>query len=425
LSRSDTPFRFELAATEGSARAGTFLTPHGPVPTPAFMPVGTLGAVKTLSPDEVRSIGSSMILANTYHLYLRPGHREVRSLGGLQDFMRWDGPILTDSGGFQVFSLAHMNRITDEGAEFQSHIDGSRHWFTPESVMEIQRTLGADVIMAFDECPPGGCDRATAEEANRRTLVWLERCRTHFERLGEEGIPAEAWALPEEGTPAGPPPAGGTPSPAEAGRMPAPVQSLFPVLQGNVYPDLRRAQVRDVTAMGDWDGLAIGGLSVGEPRPKMWETLEVLDPVMPTDRPRYLMGVGYPDDLLEAIARGCDLFDCVAPTRNARHGTAWTPEGQVNVKAARFRLDRRPLDENCDCPACTRFDWAYLRHLVVAGEAFAHRLLSMHNIRFLIRLAEESRRRIAEGSFDGWRRAWIERFGERRRGDSSPPRPGP
>ncbi len=398
-------FDFELHATEGSARAGTFHTPRGSVPTPAFMPVGTLGAVKTLSPAEVRAIGSSMILANTYHLYLRPGHREVRALGGLHDFMRWKGPILTDSGGFQVFSLAHMNRITDEGAEFQSHIDGSRHWFTPESVIEIQRTLGADVIMAFDECPPGGCDRATAEEANRRTLHWLERCRTHFDRLTERGIPAPAWSLDGEGEP-GP----GTP-------LEPPPQTLFPVLQGNVFPDLRRDQVRDVTAMGEWDGLAIGGLSVGEPRPKMWETLEVLDPVMPRERPRYLMGVGYPDDLLEAIARGCDLFDCVAPTRNARHGTAWTRDGQVNVKAARFRLDRRPLDEGCDAPCCTEYDRAYLRHLVVAGEAYAHRLLSIHNVRFLIRLAEESRRRIAEGSFEGWRLEWLERFGTRERGE--------
>jgi queuine tRNA-ribosyltransferase len=380
----DRPFAFTLDADQGSARSGRFRTPRGTLETPAFMPVGTLGAVKTLSPSEVKGVGASIVLANTYHLFLRPGHRQVRELGGLHAFMRWDGPILTDSGGYQVFSLARLNRISDEGVEFQSHIDGSSHLFTPESVMDIQRTLGADVIMAFDECPPGGCTRAEASRANERTLAWLQRCRERFLHLEEEGL--------EDG---------------EA----APVQTLMPVLQGNVYPDLRREQARDVRSMGDWDGLAIGGLSVGEPKEKMWETLEVLDPELPRDRPRYLMGVGYPDDLLESIARGCDLFDCVAPTRNARHGTAWTSgEGQVNLKSARFKMDRSPLDPGCDCYACTHFDRAYLRHLAVAGEAFAHRLVSIHNLRFLIRLTEESRRQIAEGTFDEWSRSWLERY---------------
>jgi queuine tRNA-ribosyltransferase len=387
----DPSFATELHAAEGSARAGTFHTPHGPVETPAFMPVGTLGAVKTLSPSEVAATGASMILANTYHLYLRPGHREVGALGGLHAFMRWDGPILTDSGGYQVFSLAHMNRITDEGAEFRSHIDGSRHFFTPESVMDIQRILGADVVMAFDECPPGGIDRETARRANERTLHWLERCRDRFRRIGEAGL---EMAGSGEGASGPPPP-----------------QTLVPVLQGNVYPDLRRDHARRVLEMEDWDALAIGGLSVGEPKERMWETLEVLDPELPAGRPRYLMGVGYPDDLLEAIARGCDLFDCVAPTRNARHGTAWTSgEGQVNLKAARFRLDTRPLDDACDCYGCRTFDRAYLRHMVVAGEAFAHRLLSLHNLRFLIRLAEESRRRIRAGEFGRWSAEWLERY---------------
>lgn len=373
----DAPFAFRLEARDGAARAGTFRTPRGTVRTPAFMPVGTLGAVKTLSPDEVEETGAGIVLANTYHLYLRPGHERVRELGGLHAFMRWDGPILTDSGGYQVFSLAHLNRITDEGAEFQSHIDGSRHFFTPEGVMEIQAALGADVVMAFDECPPGGCHHATAVDANRRTLAWLERSRRRHRELQEEG---------------------------------APPQALFPVLQGNVYPDLRRDHARAVLGEGDWPGLAIGGLSVGEPKPKMWEVLELLDGELPADRPRYLMGVGYPADLLEAVARGCDLFDCVAPTRNARHGTAWVePEGQVNLKGARFKADRRPLDSACDCYACRRFDRAYIRHLLVAGEAFAHRLLSIHNIRYLIRLAEEARQRIGDGTFDAWHRQWLER----------------
>ncbi len=379
----DPGFRYDLHAEEGAARSGTFHTPHGPVATPAFMPVGTVGAVKTLSPAEVAEVGSSMILANTYHLYLRPGHADVGELGGLHAFMRWEGPILTDSGGFQVFSLEGIREIRDEGVVFRSHLDGSTHFFTPESVMEIQRTLGADVIMAFDECPPGGCDRAVAESANRRTLGWLERCVTRFEALGQEGG--------------------------------APAQALFPVLQGNVYQDLRKAQVRDVTGMGDWAGFGIGGLSVGEAKPRMWETLETLDSALPRDRPRYLMGVGYPDDLLESIARGFELFDCVAPTRNARHGTAWTStEGQVNLKASRFRLDRKPLDPECDCYACRTFDRAYLRHMARSGEAFAHRLLSIHNLRFLIRLAEEARRRIPEGTFGAWSRDWLERYRGRR-----------
>jgi len=369
-------FDFRLEAREGAARAGTFTTPHGEVRTPAFMPVGTAGTVKALSPDEVEGLGARMVLANTYHLYLRPGHELVRELGGLHAFMRWDGPLLTDSGGFQVFSLAETRSIHDDGVDFRSHIDGSLHTFTPESVIDIQRALGADVIMAFDECPPGGCDRATAETANERTLAWLARCRDRFER-------------PE-------------------GDVPPPTQSLFPVLQGNVFDDLRRAHARHTRDLGDWAGYGIGGLSVGEAKPDMWRTLELLDGELPADRPRYLMGVGYPDDLLEAVARGCDLFDCVAPTRNARHGTAWTAaEGQVNLKAARFKRDTGPIDSGCDCYACARFDRAYLRHLVVAGEWLAMRLLSIHNLRFLVRLAEEARRRIGEGTFEAWRRDWL------------------
>jgi queuine tRNA-ribosyltransferase len=409
MTGSDIPFRYELHATEGAARRGTFHTPHGPVETPVFMPVGTLGAVKTVSPEEVEGLGASMILGNTYHLYLRPGHALVRALGGIHAFMRWDGPVLTDSGGFQVFSLDGIREIRDDGVEFRSHIDGSAHFFTPERAMEIQRVLGADVIMAFDECPPGGCDRRTAERANRRTLAWLERCRVRFEALEGEGIAGALAASP--GILAGASGAEADPG-GETLRGPVPPQALFPVLQGNVYPDLRVAHARDVRGMGDWVGYGIGGLSVGEEKARMWATLETLHPELPEDRPRYLMGVGYPDDLLEAIERGCEMFDCVAPTRNARHGTAWTSGGQVNLKAGRFRTDRGPIDEGCDCYACTRFDRAYLRHLVVSGEAFAHRLVSIHNLRFLVRLAEEARRRIPEGSFRSWAADWKARFRE-------------
>ena len=379
---SDAPapgFSFVLDGSDGAARAGTFTTPHGRMATPAFMPVGTQGTVKTLSPEEVEGVGASMILANTYHLFLRPGHDLVEELGGLHDFMRWPGPILTDSGGYQVFSLARINRIRDEGVEFQSHIDGSRHMFTPERVMDIQASLGADVIMAFDECPPGGADRAVVEEANRRTLLWLDQCRRRFDALQEE--------------------------------RDGPEQALFPVLQGNVFDDLRRQQARDALGMGDWSGFGIGGLSVGEAKPDMWRTLEVLDPELPVGVPRYLMGVGYPDDLLRAVARGCDLFDCVAPTRNARHGTAWSrEEGQVNLKYARFKADRDPLDPDCDCYTCRRFDKAYLRHLSVAGEWLGHRLLTIHNLRFLIALAEESRTRILDKSFGHWSGEWLARY---------------
>ena len=372
-------FSYRLEGTEGQARAGTFGTPHGPVRTPAFMPVGTQGPVKTLTPDEVGALGASMVLANTYHLFLRPGHELVRDLGGLHGFMRWPGPILTDSGGFQVFSLARINKIQDEGVTFQSHIDGSSHFFTPEGVVEIQRALSADVIMAFDQCPPGGADRRTVEEANRRTLLWLERCRDRFLSLEDE--------------------------------ISTPAQTLFPVLQGNVFDDLRLQQARDVLRLGDWAGLAIGGLSVGEAKEDMWRTLEVMDSALPSGTPRYLMGVGYPDDLLRAVARGCDLFDCVAPTRNARHGTAWSEaEGQVNLRHARFKRDTHPVDPACDCYTCQRFDRAYLRHLAVANEWLGHRLLTIHNLRFLVSLAERARARIIDGSFASWSRDWLTRY---------------
>lgn len=372
-------FSFRLEGVEGSARAGTFSTPHGPVRTPAFMPVGTQATVKTLTPDEVEALGASMVLANTYHLFLRPGHELVGALGGLHEFMRWRGPILTDSGGFQVFSLARINEVVDDGVTFQSHIDGSKHLFTPEKVMEIQRALGGDVVMAFDECPPGGADRTTVEKANRRTLRWLERCRASFRSLEEEG--------------------------------PAPTQALFPVLQGNVFEDLRIQQARDVLGMGDWLGLGIGGLSVGEAKADMWRTIEILDAELPSGAPRYLMGVGYPDDLLRSVARGCDLFDCVAPTRNARHGTAWSgSEGQVNLKHARFKRDTQPVDPACDCYTCHRFDRAYLRHLAVANEWLGHRLLTIHNLRFLVSLAEEARERILAGTFQSWSEDWLARY---------------
>lgn len=368
-------FEFEIEQREGPVRAGRLMLPHGVVETPVFMPVGTQATVKTLSPDEVRACGAEIMLSNTYHLFLRPGHDVIRDLGGLHEFMGWSKPVLTDSGGFQVFSLAKLNKISDEGVLFQSHIDGSRHLFTPENVMDIERALGADVIMAFDECPPGQAAREVAEEACERTLRWLRRCRDRFDRITDGS------------------------------------QTLFPILQGSVFTDLRRAAARRTFEMADWSGVAIGGLSVGEPKPRMYEMLEVLEPELPSHLPRYLMGVGYPDDLIEAIRRGIDMFDCVAPTRNGRNGTVWVEgEGQVNAKASRFRLDTKPLDPTCDCYTCKNFSRAYLRHLVVAEEILGLRLLSLHNVRYLVRLGERAREKIRAGEFESWSREWLEQY---------------
>jgi queuine tRNA-ribosyltransferase len=373
-------FEYRILATEGSARAGEFATPHGVVRTPVFMPVGTQATVKTVSRGELIDLGASMILSNTYHLYLRPGATLVREMGGLHTFMNWPRPVLTDSGGYQVFSLAGTNEIRDDGVLFQSHIDGSRHLFTPERVIEVQRDLGADVVMAFDECPPGGAGRRLAEEAHERTLRWLERCRIRFDALERET--------------------------GEASR-----QTLFPIVQGSTFEDLRRDSVRRIRDMGDWRGIAVGGLSVGEAKPAMWAVLEAIEPVLPAGGPRYLMGVGYPDDMIEAIARGIDLFDCVAPTRNGRNGTAWVEsEGQINARASRYRSDERPLDPACDCYTCRTYSRAYIRHLILAGELLAMRLLSIHNLRFMVRLARRAGDAIQAGEFAGWSTEWLAAF---------------
>jgi queuine tRNA-ribosyltransferase len=374
------PFGFEVLARDGAARSGRFLLPHGVVHTPVFMPVGTQATVKTVSHRELDELGAEIMLSNTYHLFLRPGHDVVRRMGGLHGFMNWSKPVLTDSGGFQVFSLAATNAVSEDGVRFQSHIDGSRHHFTPENVMEVQRALGADIIMAFDECPPGQASREVAVEAHERTLRWLERCRRRFEQLV-----------------------------AEDGGIDR--QVLFPILQGSVHADLRIEAARRTLELGDWRGVAIGGLSVGEPKPRMYEILDALEPELPPALPRYLMGVGYPDDLLEAIRRGIDMFDCVAPTRNGRNGTAWVEDdGQVNVKAARFRTDSRPLDPKCDCFTCRTYTRSYLRHLIAAEEALGLRLLSLHNLRFLVRLATRARDAIARGELSAWSDDWLARF---------------
>jgi len=396
-------FAFETSHHDGAARAGRFTTPHGVVETPAFMPVGTHGTIKGLSVDEVAAAGGRMILGNAFHLYLRPGDTMVRALGGLHAFTRWEGPMLTDSGGFQVFSLAQLRTVTEQGIVFRSPLDGSMHDYTPEAVMRIERNLGADCIMQLDELIEGRSDEGASRAAMERSLRWLDRCRVEFDRLTREGrAPIDTLEAP-----AGAPPLATHDPVAD---LAAPPQALLPIVQGGVHPELRRASARGILQGGDWDAIAIGGLSVGEPKPAMHATLEVCHAELPTTKPRYLMGVGHPDDLVEAVSRGVDLFDCVAPTRMGRHGTFFTPDGTVQVKRATHRTDRRPLVDGCPCPACTRYDRAYLRHLFAAGEMLGLRLLALHNVTFLLTLMADARTALREDRFASWSAAWLTRY---------------
>jgi queuine tRNA-ribosyltransferase len=375
-------FSFRVGARQGAARTGTFTTPHGTVDTPAFMAVGTQATVKTLDPRDLIEAGAQMILANAYHLHLRPGEQLVREMGGLHAFMGWSGPILTDSGGFQVFSLETLRRVSEEGVEFQSHLDGSKRQFTPEGVIAIERALGADVIMQFDHVIPGQAERDLALDASERSLRWLERCRTAFADT----------AFARDGL---------TP------------QALFPIVQGGIHADLRRDAARRIAAMDDWTGIAIGGLSVGESKPDMYAMLDVVDAALSNDRVRYLMGVGFPEDLIEGARRGVDLFDCVAPTRMGRNGTAFTRDGRLNVRNASLRADARPLDDTCGCSTCARFSRAYLRHLFTADEMLGLRLLSLHNVHFLVSLLRDARAAITAGAFDAWSHDWLARHHSR------------
>jgi queuine tRNA-ribosyltransferase len=370
-------FSFRIANTDGRARAGVFDTPHGEVATPAFMPVGTLATVKSLDPTDLEVMGATMILSNAYHLHLRPGDDLVREMGGLHKFMHWKGPILTDSGGFQVFSLEGLRKVSEEGVEFQSHLDGSRRFFTPETVMGIERNLGADVIMQFDHVIPGQSDESTARDASERSIRWLKRCLDAF------------------------------------GRDPDDVQALFPIVQGGIHSHLRREAAAAIQSMNSWIGYGIGGLSVGESKPAMYEMLEIVDDALDTTKPRYLMGVGFPEDVVEGIRRGVDLFDCVAPTRMGRNGAVFTADGRLNIKRAEYRNDPRPLDETCDCATCTRFTRAYVRHLFVADEILGLRLLSLHNVHFLLSLARSARQAVLTGSLDTWSTDWLMRYNSR------------
>ena len=349
------------------ARAGIIHTPHGSFPTPIFMPVGTQASVKGVSPEELKDLGAGIILSNTYHLFLRPGMDLVREAGGLHKFMNWDRAILTDSGGFQVFSLGELRKITEEGVSFRSHIDGSKKFLSPEVSMQVQMALGSDIVMAFDECIPYPADFDYAKKSTERTTRWAKRCKAE---------------------------------------MTAENQGLFGIVQGGMYPELRRQSVKELVEL-DFPGYAVGGLSVGEPKEMMYEMLSVSTEGLPKDKPRYLMGVGTPDCLVEGVMRGIDMFDCVFPTRVARNGTAMTWNGRLVMKNQEYTHDFRPIEEDCDCYACRNFSRAYIRHLVRANEIFGLRLLSLHNLRFLQRFMAALRQSILDDRFSEFRSEFL------------------
>lgn len=365
--------RYELIKTckQTGARLGRLHTPHGVIETPIFMPVGTQATVKAMTPEELKDIGSQIILSNTYHLYMRPGHDLIERAGGLHKFMNWDKPILTDSGGFQVFSLGPLRKIKEEGVEFRSHLDGSKHFLSPEKAIEIQNALGSDIIMAFDECAPYPADRQYVKNSLERTTRWLERCKA-------------AHKYPER-------------------------QALFGIVQGGMYKELREQSAREITAI-DLPGYAIGGLSVGEPKEMMYEVLDYTVPLLPEDKPRYLMGVGSPDDLLEGVLRGIDMFDCVLPTRIARNGTAMTSQGKVVVRNASYAEDFTSLDPECDCYTCSNYTKAYLRHLIKCNEILGARLLTIHNLHFLLKLMENVREAIREDRLLDYKKDFFEKY---------------
>ena len=374
---------FEVIKTEGRARRGVFRCAHGTVQTPVFMNVGTQGAIKgAVSAHDLKEIGCQVELSNTYHLHLRPGDDVVRQMGGLHRFMDWDGPILTDSGGFQVFSLSGLRKIREEGVTFASHIDGRRIFMGPEESMRIQSNLGSDIAMAFDECVENPAEYDYAKASCERTLRWLIRCKAEHDRLN---------SLPDTVNPQ---------------------QMLFGINQGATYPDLRVWHMKE-TAKIDCDGYAIGGLAVGEPTQVMYDIIDAVEPHMPADKPRYLMGVGPPSNIIEAVARGVDFFDCVMPARNARHGKLYTWDGAINIKNEKYKLDDRPIDEACSCPACRHFSRAYLRHLFTAGEMLAMRLAVLHNLYFYNSLMARIREELDAGAFGAFRAEYSERLGRR------------
>ncbi len=373
---SDFPVRYEAehVCTQSGARAGRLITPHGTVATPCFMPVGTQATVKGISPEELHEIGAGVVLSNTYHLWMRPGEKIVKAAGGLHQFMRWNGPILTDSGGFQVFSLSERKHINEEGVTFKSHIDGSKHVLTPEKSIQIQNDLGADIIMAFDECTPWPAEKSYAKASLERTTRWLERCVKTHARERE--------------------------------------QALFGIIQGSTYADLREQSAKEITAF-DLPGFGIGGLSVGEPAEDLYSMLDVLRPHLPENKPRYLMGVGTPGYLIESVLRGIDMFDCVLPTRIGRNGSVLTYEGRKIIRDKQFAEDFRPIDEDCGCYCCRNYSRAYIRHLIKAGEMFGLRLTSIHNLHFLTDLMKNLRQAIFENRAQDFATAFFQRFGSK------------
>ena len=371
---------FTVLKTEGRARRGVFTCPHGTVQTPVFMNVGTLGAIKgALSAADLEHIGTQVELSNTYHLHLRPGDQVVKQLGGLHRFMTWNGPILTDSGGFQVFSLASLRRIKEEGVYFASHIDGRKIFMGPEESMRIQSNLGSDIAMAFDECIENPAPYDYVKASCQRTTRWLRRCKAELDRLNR---------LPDTVNPG---------------------QALFGINQGGTYPDLRIRHMEEIAQL-DLPGYAIGGLAVGESTETMYEIIEAVEPHMPAEKPRYLMGVGTPSNIIEAVARGVDFFDCVMPARNARHARLFTWDGAINLKNAKYELDQGPIDPHCDCPVCRRYSRAYLRHLFKAEEMLAMRLSVMHNLYFYNKLTAKIREALDNGTFAQFRAQWSERL---------------
>lgn len=365
--------RYELIkeCKQSGARLGRLHTPHGTIETPIFMPVGTQATVKTMAPEELKEMNAQIILSNTYHLFLRPGHEIVREAGGLHHFMNWDRPILTDSGGFQVFSLSGLRKINEEGVEFRSHLSGEKLFLSPEKSMEIQNALGADIIMAFDECPPYPADKQYVEDSTERTYRWLKRCIKAHHRKDD--------------------------------------QALFGIVQGGMYEDLRKRSAEQLTEL-DLPGYAVGGLSVGEPKEIMYEVLEYTTPQLPKEKPRYLMGVGSPDALIEGTIRGIDMFDCVLPTRIARNGTCMTSEGRLVVRNAKYARDFGPLDPNCDCYTCRNYSRAYLRHLIKADETLGLRLTTYHNLYFLLVLMEKVRQAIREDRLLDFRKEFLTQY---------------
>ena len=378
----NTPGTFQIHATDGAARTGVLQTAHGPVNTPIFMPVGTVGSVKAIAPDDLNAIGAEIILGNTYHLYLRPGDELVARRGGLHGFNAWDKPILTDSGGFQVFSLSGLRKITEAGVTFASHIDGRRIFMGPEESMRIQSNLGSDIAMAFDECIENPSPREYVQASVERTTRWLERCVAEHARLNAQ------------------------PDCVNPGQM------LFGINQGGTYADIRQQHMERIAPM-DCDGFAIGGLAVGEPTQVMYDIIDAVEPSMPKDKPRYLMGVGTPSNIIEGVARGVDFFDCVMPARNARHAKLFTWSGALNIRNEKYKLDERPIDPDCDCPVCRSFSRAYLRHLFAAEEMLAMRLAVLHNLYFYNKLAERIRQALDAGQFAAFRAEYSEKLAGR------------